>query len=55
LLSLSSHPSTIDITIVIIASWTILNYTQYRDSKNSKGNDGKTEKKRETIFPQIIN
>jgi hypothetical protein len=40
LLSLSSHPSILDITIVITTSYTILNYTQYRDSNNSKGNDG---------------
>jgi hypothetical protein len=45
LLSLTSHPSTLDITIVIITSWTILNYTEYRDSNNSKGNDGKVEKR----------
>jgi hypothetical protein len=55
LLSLSSHPSILDITIVIITSQKILNYTQYRDSNNNKGNDGKTEKKRETIVLPIIN
>jgi hypothetical protein len=29
----------------------ILNCTQYRDSNNTKDNDGKTEKNRETSFP----
>jgi hypothetical protein len=50
LLSLSSHPCTIDSTIVIITRCTILNYTQYRNSNNSKGIDGKTEKRRK-YFP----
>jgi hypothetical protein len=44
LLSLSSHPSILNITIVIITSQKILNCTQYKDSSNTKGNDGKTEK-----------
>jgi hypothetical protein len=44
LLSLSSHPSILNITIVIITSWKILNYTQYKDNNNTKGKDGKTEK-----------
>jgi hypothetical protein len=54
LLALSSHPSTLHITIVIIASQTILNYTQYRDSNNSKGNDGKMEKRGKPFSPPII-
>jgi hypothetical protein len=52
LLSLSSHPSILDITIVIITSKTILNYTQYRDSNNSKENDGKMEKKGKSVSPK---
>jgi hypothetical protein len=50
LLSLSSHFSTIDSTIVIITRYTTLNYTQYRNHNNSKGNDGKMEK-RQKYFP----
>jgi hypothetical protein len=44
LLSISSHPSILNITSAIIASQKILNCTQYRDNNNTKGNDGKTEK-----------
>jgi hypothetical protein len=44
LLSISSHPSILNITIVIIISQKILHCTQYRDNNNTKGNDGKTEK-----------
>jgi hypothetical protein len=54
LLSLFSHPSTLEITIFITTSWTIQNYTQYRYSNNSKGSDGKTEKEG-NHFPPIIN
>jgi hypothetical protein len=43
LLSISSHPSTLNITSAIITSQKILNCTQYRDNNNTKGNDGKTE------------
>jgi hypothetical protein len=49
LLSLSSHSSILNITIVII---TILNCTQYRDSNNTKDNDGKTEKTGKPVSPQ---
>jgi hypothetical protein len=31
-----------------------MNYTQYRDSSNNKGNDGKMEKREATFLP-IIN
>jgi hypothetical protein len=40
-----------EITIVIITSWIIQNYTQYRDSNNTKGNDGKTEKRGKPLSP----
>jgi hypothetical protein len=46
LLSLSFHPSILKITIVIITNWKTLNCTHYRDSNNTKGNDGKTKKQR---------
>jgi hypothetical protein len=52
LLSLSSHPSILNITIVVIISQKILNCTQYRNSNNTKGNDGKTEKAGKPISPQ---
>jgi hypothetical protein len=29
----------------------MLNYTQYRDNNNSKGNDGKTEKRGKPVSP----
>jgi hypothetical protein len=51
LLSLSSHPSILNITIVIITSYEILNCTQYRDN-NTKGNDGKTEKTGKPVSSQ---
>jgi hypothetical protein len=51
LLSIPSHPSILNFTSAIITSQKILNCTQYRDSNNTKGNDGKTEKNRETSFP----
>jgi hypothetical protein len=51
LLSLSFHPSIPDITIITITSQTILNYTKYRDSNNSKGNDGKAEKRGKPFSP----
>jgi hypothetical protein len=44
LLFIYSHTSILNITIVIITSWKILNCTQYRDNNNTKGNDRKTEK-----------
>jgi chromatin segregation and condensation protein Rec8/ScpA/Scc1 (kleisin family) len=52
LLSLSSHPSIPGITIIIIKSYTILNYIEYRDSKNSKDNNGKMEKRRKPFSPK---
>jgi hypothetical protein len=52
LLSLSFHPSILNITIVIITNEKILNCTQYRDSNNTKGNDGKTEKTGKLVSPQ---
>jgi hypothetical protein len=52
LLSLSSHPSTLNITTAIITSQKILNCTQYRDNNNTKGNDGKTEKTGKSVSPQ---
>jgi hypothetical protein len=51
LLSLPSHHSILDITIVIITSYKILNCTHYRDSNNIKGNDGKTEKGGKPVSP----
>jgi hypothetical protein len=52
LLSLSSHLSILDITIVIITRQKILNCTQYRDNNNTKGNDGKTEKRGKPVSSQ---
>jgi hypothetical protein len=52
LLSLSSHPSILNITIVIITSLKILKCTQYMDSNNAKDNDGKTEKTGKPVSPQ---
>jgi hypothetical protein len=55
LISLFSHPSTLEITNVIITTQKTQNCTQYRDSNNSKGNDGKTEKRGKPLPPPIIN
>jgi hypothetical protein len=55
LLSIPSHPSILNITSAIIIRKKILNCTQYRDNNNTKGNDGKTEKNRETSFPKAKN
>jgi hypothetical protein len=52
LLSIPSHPSTLNITSAIITSQKILNCTQYRDNNNIKGNDGKTEKTGKPVSPQ---
>jgi hypothetical protein len=52
LLSISSYPSFLNITIFKITSQKILNYTQYRDNNNTKGNDGKTEKTGKPVSPQ---
>jgi hypothetical protein len=52
LLSLSSHPSILNITITILTSQKILNSTQYRDNNNTKGNDRKTEKTGKPVSPQ---
>jgi hypothetical protein len=42
-------------TTAIITRQKILNCTKYRDNNNTKGNDGKTEKNRETSFPTAKN
>jgi chromosome segregation ATPase len=52
LLSISSHPSILNITSAIITSQKILNCTQYRDNNNTKGNDEKTEKTGKPVSPQ---
>jgi hypothetical protein len=52
LLSISSHPSILNIIIVIITSEKILNCTQYRDNNNTKGNERKTEKIGKPVSPQ---
>jgi hypothetical protein len=52
LLSISSYPSFLNITIFTITSQKILNCTQYRDNNNTKGNDGKTEKAGKPVSPQ---
>jgi hypothetical protein len=52
LLSTSSHPSILNITSAIITSHNILNCTQYRDSNNTKCNDGKTETTGKPVSPQ---
>jgi hypothetical protein len=52
LLSIPAHPDILKITIVIITSYKILNCTQYRDSNNTKDNDGKIEKTRKPVSPQ---
>jgi hypothetical protein len=52
LLSLSSHPPILNITIVIITRQKILNCTQYRENNNTKGNDGKTGKTGKPVSPQ---
>jgi hypothetical protein len=52
LLSIPSHPSFLNITSAIIIRQKILNSTQYRDNKNTKGNDGKTEKTGKPVYPQ---
>jgi hypothetical protein len=52
LLSISSHPSILNITIVIITSYKILNCTQYRDNNTTNGNDGKTEKRGKPVSTQ---
>jgi hypothetical protein len=52
LLSISSHPSVLNITSAIITSQKILNLTQYRDNNNTKGNDRKTEKTGKPVSPQ---
>jgi hypothetical protein len=49
-LSLSSHPTILNIIIVIITSWKILNCIQDRDNNNTKENDGKTEKRGKPVF-----
>jgi hypothetical protein len=41
LLSIPSHPSTLNIASAIITSHKILNCTQYRENNNIKGSDGK--------------
>jgi hypothetical protein len=51
LLSLFSHHSILNITIVIITRYKILNCTQYRENNNTKGNDGKTEKTGKPVSP----
>jgi hypothetical protein len=52
LLSISSHPSILNITTAIITSQKILNCTQHRANNTTKGNDGKTEKKGKPASPQ---
>jgi hypothetical protein len=52
LLSISSHPSILNITGAIIISQKILNCTQYKDNNNTKGNNGKTEKTGKPVSPQ---
>jgi hypothetical protein len=52
LLSISSHPSILNITSANITSQKIPNRTQYRDNNNTKGNDGKTEKTGKPVYPQ---
>jgi hypothetical protein len=51
LLSISFHPSILNITSAIIISQKILNCTQYRDSNNTKDNDRKTEKTGKPVSP----
>jgi hypothetical protein len=51
-LSISSHPSILNINSVNITNHKILNCTQYRDKNNTKGNDGKTEKTGKPVSPQ---
>jgi hypothetical protein len=53
LLSISTHPSILNITIVIITSWKILNCTQYRDSNNSRAMMGRWKKEGKQFSPAI--
>jgi molecular chaperone DnaK (HSP70) len=55
LISISFHPSILNITSAIITSQEILHCTQYRGSNNTKGNDGKTEKTGKPAYPQQKN
>jgi hypothetical protein len=54
LLSLSSHPSILNITIVIITSLKILNCTQYREITTPKAMMGR-QKKQGNQFPHSKN